>query len=133
MERYHHYSASAQPRVVLASLLLGLSACSSFGSQPNGEADISGNVIQASGLPLANTTVAIVCANGAVAKQVPTDSLGRFLTSLELPGGAGANIPCSFGAPDSVNARFRAHSLIGFAYPGLPHPLQFVDLREGQP
>jgi hypothetical protein len=116
------------------TLLLGLAACSSslLSDSSDGYADVLGRATHLSGLPLANSTVAISCANGTVRKNVPTDSLGRYGAALTVSGAAGVRVRCLFGAPDSVTARIRADASIGFSRAGQPHPIQFVDLHEVQ-
>ena len=121
--------------IILAGLLLALGACSGtpVAARPDGYADVAGQVIQASGQPLGNTTVAISCSNGTVVQHVPADPQGHYAADLEVPGAAGEWVRCLLGAPDSVQSRMRADALIGFAPGGQLHPVQYVDLHEATP
>ena len=122
-------------RSVLALALTGASlACSNppVSARQDGYADVLGSVTQASGVPLSNTTVVISCGEGAAARTVAADSLGRFGASLAVPGAAGHNVLCRFGAPDLARPVSRADVSLSFAPPGL-HALQFVTLTGSQP
>ena len=116
-------------------ILAGITGCSSStGLSEGGVADVSGQVLQASNTPLAGARVAIVCSDGQITLKVPTDANGRYLTPLTISEAqmraTGGKVSCQFGAPDSINARIRAQAVVAFYAPGLPHPLQMVDLKE---
>lgn len=93
-----------------------------------GSADILGQVIQSSGFPLANSSVAIDCGPGTMKKQVATDSAGRYHVNLSAP--TAGRFRCAFGAPDLVAPRARVDTLVRFSPNGQLHALQFVDLWE---
>lgn len=95
---------------------------------PSAVADVVGDVLSASGAPLSGS-VAISCANGQFGATVPIQAEGRYhaalLTSPETVGGASGRVPCVFTGP----ANIRVERFIGFGPAGLPHALQFVNLR----
>ena len=109
-------------------LVLVLVAGCSLSPEVAGNADVTGQVIQSSGLPLANSSVAIDCGAGATKTQVPTDAAGRYGANLSAPTPVSSR--CMFGVPDLVNPRIRLDTSVGFSPVGQLHPLQFVDLRE---
>ena len=113
------------PLIVLALPIL--CACS-LGGAVAGNADVTGQVIQSSGLPLAHASLVIDCAAGASAKTVPTDSAGRYAVNLSAPGPG--RFPCVFAVPDLVTPRIRVDTALGFSPLGQLHPLQIIDLRE---
>ena len=102
-------------------------ACSLSPPVP-GNADVTGQVLQSSGQPLANSSVVIDCGAGATTKTVPTDSNGRY--GANLSAAAPGRLRCLFGVPDLGAPRIRVDSAIGFAPYGQLHPLQIIDLRE---
>ena len=101
-----------------------LCACS-LSPPVSGNADVTGQVVQSSGQPFANSSVAIDCGAGATTKTVTTDSNGRYAVNLSAP--APGLVRCLFGVPDLL---IRVDTTVGFAPIGQLHPLQFVDLRE---
>jgi hypothetical protein len=102
-------------------------ACS-LGPQLAGNADVTGQVVQSSGQPLANSSVVIDCGAGGTTKTVPTDTEGRYGGNLSAP--APDRIRCVFAVPDFATPRIRVDTAIGFAPFGQLHPLQIIDLRE---
>jgi hypothetical protein len=111
--------------VFLVAPLIG--ACSLDRALP-GSADVVGQVVQSSGLPLPNSSVAIDCGAGATRTNVPTDSTGRYTVGLSAP--EPGRIRCLFGVPDLVTPRIRVDTVIGFSPVGQLHPLQIIDIRE---
>lgn len=123
--------------VASLAVVTALTSCtSSTGPKVPGAADVFGSVLQASGRPLAGRIVAISCPDGQILMKVTTDGDGRYGTPLaisaSLLASTGGHVTCEFGAPDSVNARIHAQAVVNFFPEGLPHPLQIVNLKEGQ-
>jgi|ERR1051326_7705413 hypothetical protein len=119
------------------AVVFALTSCtSSTDPKVPGAADVFGSVLQASGSPLTGRIVAISCPDGQILRKVTTDSDGRYETSLAISAAimasTGGHVTCEFGAPDSVNARIHAQAVVNFFPDGLPHPLQIVNLKEGQ-
>jgi hypothetical protein len=99
-----------------------------------GYVDLSGQVIQASGAPLAASSVAIRCGDGEINTKTPTDANGHYAVSLVAPGSLMESskdgiVLCAFGAPDSINARVHSSVLVGFG-PANAHLSQIVNLTE---
>jgi hypothetical protein len=120
---------------LFAAVVVCVSGCSSStDASIVGAATVLGQVMQASGLPLGGSSVAISCASGSITKTATTDSAGRYLSNLSAPAdvmkATGGSLSCRFGAPDSVNGRIRADAMVTFYAAGLPHPEQFVNLKE---
>src|SRR5205809_7336630 len=113
----------------LASLVAFLAVCAcSFSPQVAGNADVTGQVLQSSGQPFANSSVVIDCGPGGPTQTVSTDAGGRYATNLSAP--AAGRSPCVFGVPNLLTPRIRVDTAIGFAPAGQLHPLQIIDLRE---
>jgi hypothetical protein len=106
---------------------LAVCACS-LSPQVAGNADVTGQVLQSSGQPFANSSVMIDCGAGGPRKTVPTDASGRYATNLSAP--AVGRTSCVFGVPDVLSPRIRVDTAIRFAPVGQLHPLQIIDLRE---
>jgi hypothetical protein len=120
---------------VLCLSMIVLTACGSTSAPDrSGVADVSGRIIDASGATVRLARVAIQCKDAAISLQVGTDTLGGYLTPLTLTAqqmkSFGGSITCNFGAPDSINGKFRAVATVTFFPAGSPHPLQMVDLTE---
>ena|SRR6266545_1137739 len=115
-------------RVVPLLLAFPVVYACSLSPQAPGNADVTGQVLQSSGQPLANSSVVIDCGAGATTKTVPTDSDGRYGANLSAP--APGRIRCLLGVPDLGTPRIRVDTAIGFAPYGQLHPLQIIDLRE---
>jgi len=115
------------------SVLLALGACTGP-SDSEGYADVTGHVFLASGAPFPTPTVTVECAGGAFSKSVPGDSLGLYQMALTAQGtvmtSSGSRVRCSFRASGSGRADIQLDTTIGFGPAGMPHPLQFVDLRQ---
>lgn len=111
--------ATFMPLVLMVAM-----GCS--GTEPDGIVDVSGQVTNVSGQPVAGTTVAIACPRIAFATTVTTDAGGHYAANLHAPS-AGKLFQCSFGVPNLNTPLARVDTLIGFAE-GL-HALQFVDLK----
>ena len=107
--------------------LLAICACS-LSPQVAGNADVTGQILQSSGQPFANSSVVIDCAPGGPTKTVPTDAGGRYATNLSAP--AVGRASCVMAVPDLLTPRIRVDTAIGFAPVGQLHPLQIIDLRE---
>jgi hypothetical protein len=121
-------------------LLLAASACTSgLPDEPSladvsGFATVFGHVYDAAGAPIAAAPVAISCASGAFSYSVPADSVGRYSLNLAAParvlGGPSGSLTCLFSVSEGGPPRISRDVVIGFARAGLPHAMQFVDLRE---
>ncbi len=112
---------------LLLLVMASIHACS-LDQGVAGSADVMGRVIQSSGLPLANSSVTVVCGPDATQVTVPIDTAGRYFLNLSAP--TPGRIRCLFGVPDFVAARIRVDTVVGFAPNGQLHPLQILDLRE---
>ncbi|HEU0301059.1 MAG TPA: carboxypeptidase-like regulatory domain-containing protein [Longimicrobium sp.] len=124
-------------RITLVSLAIAVAACSEASpvvvedhAPPDGVADVAGQVLDASGAPVAGS-VTIACAGGAFGETVPIDAQGRYHAFLVAPwtvlgGGESGRVACRFSA-----GAIRADATVGFGPRGLPHVLQIVDLRAG--
>src|SRR5439155_16535055 len=113
----------------LASLVAFLAVCAcSFSPQVAGNADVTGQVLQSSGQPFANSSVVIDCGPGGPTKTVSTDAGGRYATNLSAP--AAGRSPCVFGVPNLQTPRIRVDSAIGFVPVGQFNPLQLILLLD---
>src|SRR5213592_49272 len=89
----------------LAPLVAFLAVCAcSFSPQVAGNADVTGQVLQSSGQPFANSSVVIDCGPGGPTKTVSTDAGGRYATNLSAP--AAGRSPCVFGVPNLLTPGF---------------------------
>jgi len=65
---------------------------------------------------------------------VPGDSQGLYQMALVAPpavtSSSGAQIRCSFRASGAGQADAERDTFVGFGPPGVPHALQFIDLRQ---
>lgn len=122
--------------LLLPVLLLAAAGCASSSPAEPGDAGdrvafVAGDVRNADGAPLAVPSVSVSCAGGAVTASLAGDGAGRFggtvYASRDVLGGEAARIPCRFTADGA--AAVRRDTTVGFGPPGLPHPLQLVDLR----
>ena len=109
-------------------LVVPLIGACSLDRGPPGSANVVGQVIQSSGLPLPNSSVAVDCGAGATRTNVPTDSAGLYTVGLSAP--APGRIRCLFGVPDLVTPRIRVDTVIGFSPVGQLHALQILDIHE---
>jgi hypothetical protein len=98
-----------------------------------GFAVVEGQVLLSSGSLLANSTVGIRCANGAVSQSVSTNASGAFMANLTAPAslmtGSTVNLLCDFGAPNLTDPLAGLQASIVFAPAGLRAP-QAVILRQ---
>src|SRR5262245_459544 len=108
-------------------VLLFIGGCS-LDRGSSGSADVLGQVIQSSSLPLPNSSVAVDCGADATRTSVATDSAGHYTVGLNAP--APGRVRCLFGVPDLVTPRIRVDTVIGFSPVGQLHPLQILDIRE---
>ena len=124
-------------RLPLAAAFGFVAACSSpadpFTDGP-AHASVSGVVVNAGGFPVPGTTIRIACGGGADPLSVATDSVGRYLASLETDSdpfsGRGGLLPCRFTEPATASVRARVDTSLGFVRGPVLVPLQFVDLHE---
>ena len=121
--------------VLLASTLAAVTGCDwpadPFTTGP-GHASVHGQVTDAAGGPIVNTTVRIACA-GASAMTIATDTLGVYGAGLSLPAAAfeatGGRPTCRFTEPGSGTAQIQLDTALGFARGTTLVPLQLVDLQ----
>jgi hypothetical protein len=121
-------------RSCLPLLAMSLGACGSpSDATGSGNAWVQGVVSQASGLPLAKSTVRVACGKHGARVVVATDTAGHYITQLwveEASLDADRRAHCQFSAPYAAEPRVQLDTLLGFArFTQLP-ALQVVDLRE---
>lgn len=122
-------------RITHACLLVFAAACADGGPvivedqpAPHAVAFVGGRVLDAAGAPVAGQ-VTIRCALAGINQLAPIDAQGHYGASLQTSpesiGGRSGRLACEFTATGGA----RAEASIGFGPPGLPHPLQIVDLH----
>ena len=119
--------------MLIAVVVLGVAGCAvvrdiAGGAEITGNADVTGQVVQRSGQPLAQSSVVVDCGLGTATVTTPTDSAGRYAVNLSAPVVGGRR--CVFAVPALAAPRIRVDTAIGFGANGLPHALQLIDLRE---
>ncbi len=120
---------------LLAGTLAVASGCDSpadpFTSGP-GHASVQGQVTDAAGGPVTNTSVRIACA-GASPVTIPTDTLGLYGANLSLPAAAfeasGGRPACHFTEPAVGTPQVQLDTALGFARGPVLVALQRVNLQ----
>lgn len=114
-------------------IALALGCRSSIEPEQSAVADISGRVLSEANVPIPASHVEVRCAGKVMAESV-TDSNGVYsltVTFPSMPAQPADDIgTCAFASPTFAEPSYWAEADISVYAPGLPHPLQFVDLHE---
>lgn len=121
-------------RILLLALLAGAAACTepldvpdNF-PDPEAVANVTGQVLKASGAPVQSGSVTIRCADGQFGRSAPINAQGEYNALVGAERAmldATSRALCVFTAPGSI----RVERTLVFGSPASPPPVQVVNLQ----